>query len=54
VLQYLSKNNQNKTKYGFIHIPYLPSQAAEKSKPFASLPLEIIEKAVQIAINVNL
>lgn len=54
VLHHLSNNNQNEIKYGFIHIPYLPSQAAEKSKPFASLPLEIIEKAVRIAIKVNI
>ena len=54
VLHHLANNNQNHIKYGFIHIPYLPSQAAEKSKPFASLPLEIIEKAVRIAIDVNI
>jgi pyroglutamyl-peptidase len=53
-LHYLVKNNLTKIKYGFIHIPYLPSQAAEKPKPFASLPLEIIEKAVRIAIDVNI
>jgi len=53
-LHYLAENNMQDTKYGFIHIPYLPSQAAEKSKPFASLPLELIEKAVRIAISVNI
>lgn len=54
VLHHLVTNNQNHIKYGFIHIPYLPFQAAEKPRPFASLPLEIIEKAVRIAINVNI
>ncbi|MCG3252465.1 MAG: pyroglutamyl-peptidase I [Candidatus Heimdallarchaeota archaeon] len=54
VLHHLASNNQNHIKYGFIHIPYLPSQAAEKARPFASLPLEILEKAVRIAINVNI
>ncbi len=53
-LHYLAENNLKEIKYGFIHIPYLPSQAAEKSKPFASLPLELIEKAVRIAISVNI
>ena len=41
-------------KYGFMHIPYLPSQAAEKQKPFPSLPLEIVKKAIKFAIGVNL
>jgi len=54
VLHYLANKNQNEIKYGFIHIPYLPSQAAAKSKPFASLPLDIIKKAVRIAIKVNI
>ena len=54
VLHHLASNNQNHIKYGFIHIPDLPSQAAEKARPFASLPLEILEKAVRIAINVNI
>ncbi|MCK5046908.1 MAG: pyroglutamyl-peptidase I [Candidatus Heimdallarchaeota archaeon] len=54
VLHHLVNKNQNHIKYGFIHIPYLPSQAAEKPRPFASLPLDIIEKAVRIAINVNI
>lgn len=54
VLHHLATNNQNHIKYGFIHIPYLPSQAAEKPRPIASLPLDIIEKAVRIAIDVNI
>ncbi len=41
-------------KYGFIHIPYLPSQAAEKDRPFPSLPLEIVKKAIRITIETNL
>lgn len=39
---------------GFIHIPYTPKQAAEKERyPPPSLPLDLIEKAVKIAIEVS-
>jgi pyroglutamyl-peptidase len=41
-------------KYGFIHIPYLPSQVAEKQKPLPSLPLDIVKKAIRLTIKVNL
>ena len=41
-------------KYGFIHIPYLPSQVAEKNKLLPSMSLEKIIEAVIIAIEANL
>jgi len=44
----------SKIKYGFIHIPYLPSQVVEKQRPFPSLPLDIVKKAIRIIIEVNL
>ncbi|MHA1125670.1 MAG: pyroglutamyl-peptidase I [Candidatus Heimdallarchaeota archaeon] len=54
-LHYLSTTKElSHIKYGFIHIPYLPTQAAEKQKPFPSLPLEIVKKAIKITIEVNL
>ncbi|MBK5114264.1 MAG: pyroglutamyl-peptidase I [Candidatus Heimdallarchaeota archaeon] len=53
-LHYLVSNNLKTIKYGFIHIPYLPSQVAKKLKPFPSMPLDFVEKAVRIAIKVNI
>ena len=49
-----SQKKQEKIKYGFIHVPYLPSQVAAKPKPLPSMSLEMIKKAVKIAIKVNL
>lgn len=54
-LHFLTTTDEySKIKYGFIHIPYLPGQAAEKQKPFPSLPLDIVKKAIRITIEVNL
>ncbi|MBD3189853.1 MAG: pyroglutamyl-peptidase I [Candidatus Heimdallarchaeota archaeon] len=54
-LNYLhQKNLQEKIKYGFIHIPYLPSQAAKKNKPVASMGLPLVKRAIRIALDTNL
>ena len=54
-LHFLHTENLAETiKYGFIHIPYLPSQAAEKPMPPPSMSLELIKRAIEIAIVTNL
>lgn len=54
-LNYLYKKGlQKKIRYGFIHIPYLPSQAAKKKKPVASMALALVKSAIEIAIKTNL
>lgn len=54
-LHFLTSNEKfSKIKYGFIHIPYLPKQAAEKKKITPSMPLSLINKAILITINANL
>ena len=39
--------HETKTRVGFIHVPYLPEQAEKK---WASLPLDVIVQALDIAI----
>ncbi len=51
---FASSKKFTKTKYGFIHIPYLPKQAAEKKKITPSMSLSLIKKAILIAIKANL
>ncbi|RLE53274.1 MAG: pyroglutamyl-peptidase I [Candidatus Methanomethylicota archaeon] len=57
-LHYISTKGLNAIA-GFIHIPYTPKQAAEKppksflGMPPPSMPLDIVEKAVKIAIKVS-
>lgn len=46
-LHYISTNGLN-AKAGFIHVPYIPEQVLEKPQP--SMSLEIIRKAIEIAI----
>jgi len=41
-------------KYLFIHIPFIPSQVAEKKQAHASMSLDLIKEAIKIAIEVNL
>ena len=41
-------------KYGFIHIPYMPSQVTTKPTPLPSMTLEQIKKAILITINTNI
>jgi pyroglutamyl-peptidase len=53
VLHFLKESNNN-TKYGFIHVPYLPEQVASKNKVLPSMSLETIKKAIRVAIAVNL
>ncbi|NHJ84147.1 MAG: pyroglutamyl-peptidase I [Asgard group archaeon] len=50
----LTTKEYSHIKYGFIHIPYLPSQVAEKNKLLPSMSLEKIVEAVIIAIEVNI
>ena len=53
-LHYIS-TKKLKAIAGFIHIPYIPRQAAEKERyPPPSLPLTLIERAVRIAIKTSL
>ena len=37
-------------KAGFIHVPYSPEQVANKDRPLASMPIEIIAKSLEHAI----
>jgi len=54
-LHFLSTSEEfSHIKYGFIHIPYLLTQAAKKQKPFPSLPIELVKKAIEITIKENL
>ena len=54
-LHFLASNETySKIKYGFIHIPYLPKQAAEKKKITPSMPLPLIKEAILILIKENL
>ena len=54
-LHYLTSSEKfSKIKYGFIHIPYLPKQAAEMKKITPSMPLSLIKKAILITIKTNL
>jgi len=46
-LHYISSNGL-KAKAGFIHVPYIPEQVLEKPQP--SMSLEMIRKAIEIAI----
>lgn len=53
-LHYIS-TRKLRTLAGFIHIPYTAKQAAEKGRnPPASLPLNLIEEAVKIAVKVSI
>lgn len=54
-LHFLSINEKfSKIKYGFIHIPYLPEQAAEKKKILPSMSLDLVKEAIKVIIDVNL
>ncbi|ADT84892.1 pyroglutamyl-peptidase I [Thermococcus barophilus] len=44
--------NELKAKAGFIHVPYIPEQVLEKNAP--SMPLEMIKRAIEIAIRESL
>ncbi|WP_457753375.1 pyroglutamyl-peptidase I [Thermococcus sp.] len=48
-LHYVATNGLN-AKAGFIHVPYIPEQVLEKNAP--SMPLEIIKRAIEIAVRV--
>ncbi len=39
---------------GFIHLPYLPEQAARQPEGVASLPLELMVRAAEVAVEVAL
>ena len=52
VLHYI-KEHELSTPAGFIHIPYLPEQAAGKEET-ASLPLELDVRAIELALDVIL
>ena len=55
ILHFLTNQKIMKNiKFGFIHIPYLPSQIAQKNKPMASMALSLVKAAVRIAIESNL
>ncbi|AIF69803.1 pyrrolidone-carboxylate peptidase [Palaeococcus pacificus DY20341] len=41
-----------KAKAGFIHVPYIPEQVLDKPRP--SMPLEMIRKALEIAVKESL
>ena len=45
---------QLSTKYGFLHVPYLPEQVAKKEKALPSMSLATMKRAVKIALEVNL
>ncbi|MBN1331134.1 MAG: pyroglutamyl-peptidase I [Candidatus Heimdallarchaeota archaeon] len=47
-------SRKSSTKYGFIHVPFLPEQVAPKSKDVASMELVMIKEAIRIAIITNL
>jgi pyroglutamyl-peptidase len=51
LLHYLASNKMN-IPAGFIHVPSLPEQAARSSSPMPSMSLEILVKAVTVAIQV--
>ena len=46
-LHYIAINGLE-AKAGFIHVPYIPEQVLEKPQP--SMSLEMIRKAIEIAI----
>jgi pyroglutamyl-peptidase len=55
VMHFLTQKKMvDSTKFGFLHIPYLPAQVASKTKLFPSMSLSLIEKAVPIIIKTNL
>ena len=51
LLYLINKNYPNKTG-GFIHVPYIPKQVVDKSKP--SLSLDLISKGLEIAVKTSL
>ncbi|MHA1639706.1 MAG: pyroglutamyl-peptidase I [Candidatus Heimdallarchaeota archaeon] len=52
-LHYIT-THQLPSKYGFLHVPYLPEQVAKKEKALPSMSLAMMKKAVKIALEVNL
>lgn len=50
-LHYVATNDLS-AKAGFIHVPYIPEQVLEKNAP--SMPLEMIKRAIEIAIRESL
>ena len=54
-LHYLASTPEySHIKYLFIHIPFLPSQVAEKKQIYPSLSLDLVKEAIQIVIEINL
>lgn len=47
---YLINKKYNNIKGGFIHVPYLPEQASLKTPVPSSMSLEMIAKAIELAI----
>ncbi|AYO29542.1 pyroglutamyl-peptidase I [Biomaibacter acetigenes] len=52
-LNYITKN-QLPIKSGFIHIPYLSSQIAQKGEIIPSLPFETLVNSIEIAIKTSI
>ncbi|NHK32765.1 MAG: pyroglutamyl-peptidase I [Asgard group archaeon] len=52
-LHFLDTTNK-KTKYGFIHVPFLPQQVVTKKKVEPSMSLMTIKEAIKIIITSNL
>jgi pyroglutamyl-peptidase len=48
-VRHYCETNQLNIKSGFIHVPFLPQQVVDKPT-FASMPLEIMEKGILLAI----
>jgi len=54
-LHFLATNKRfSAVKFGFIHIPYLPSQVANKKKILPSMSLDLVKKAIKLVIKVNI
>jgi pyroglutamyl-peptidase len=52
-LHYLNTTNKE-IKYGFIHVPFLPQQVANKKREVPSMSLMTIKEAIKIIITTNL
>ena len=47
---HLAARSYPNMKAGFIHVPYSSEQVANKDRPLASMPIEIIAKSLEHAI----
>lgn len=49
-LHHLARTGRQHVPCGFLHLPYLPAQAAAKGADVASLPLDLMVEAARIAL----